>query len=79
MHMLAGIFMIDLFLPSFDLFLSFYISLLSAFIVATIVMAGKELIYDKRLNKGVCSLNDFIAGEIGIVIQTITFIIYNFI
>lgn len=79
MHILAGILMIDLFLLLFNLFLNNHISILSAFIVATIIMAGKELIYDKKLNKGVCSLNDFIAGEIGIVIQTITFIIYNFI
>jgi hypothetical protein len=38
-------------------------------------MASKEIIYDKLMNKGVCSWKDFIAGELAIIFQIVVFII----
>ena len=68
LHMLAGIFMVDMFVPTCALFLETWLSITIAFVLATLIMAAKEIIYDKFMNRGVCSVKDFIAGEIGILI-----------
>ena len=75
MHMLAGIVMIDVFVPICALFLQISWAFFVAFTVATIVMASKEIIYDKLMNKGACSWKDFVAGELATTFQIIVFII----
>lgn len=75
MHMLAGIILVDILVPTCTLFLQMSWVFFVAFIIATIVMASKEIIYDKLMNKGVCSFKDFAAGEIAIIFQTIIMII----
>ena len=67
MHELAGIVMVDIFLLISLLMFNFIISAIISFSLSTIIMACKELVYDKLMNKGVCSWKDFVAGELAIV------------
>lgn len=75
MHELAGMVMVDIFLLISLLMFNFITSVIISFTLSTLIMACKELIYDKLMHKGVCSLKDFIAGELAIIFQTIVFII----
>lgn len=79
LHFIAGILMVDVFFIVLNIIIPFHLASTIAFGVASLVMLGKEIIYDKMMNKGVCSTKDFLAGEIGIVLQCVAFLLYEII
>ena len=68
LHFIAGILSVDFLFVICNIFFSFWISLLISFAISTIIMAGKEIIYDKLIGKGVCNIKDFIYGFVAIII-----------
>lgn len=51
-----------------SLFIPIYIAQLISFTISLIMITGKELYYDKYLNKGTPEWNDFWIGLFGILI-----------
>lgn len=75
-HVLAGIVGSQVLVILIQLFcnISIYCPIILSLIISSAVAYGKELLYDKILNKGY-SIKNFIASEIGIVYGLLTSLI----
>ena len=71
LHLLAGIIMVQLLYVVADLIWCRMAALAFSLVVATSVMAAKEIWWDKILGRGVASGRDFLAGMIGIIYSVI--------